>query len=221
LQQSSQDGVASLRNLFVVASLIAHTGEDSMAKKLSEPAISTHNLEDYPDYIQAIGMVSLEAVAMELRLALLLARALMLPLRTAQAIYLTPKAEQARIDIFRNAPHAAFSVPPSRQKGDLWKQKERALRDIEAIIGRAEKLIRHRHRIIHDERNYSDKEQSVTRKLIDGVPGRKGKPASKKELDDLIYEMRRVIDDAYDLSERLRSERPLMVNLSNSRTKPG
>lgn len=158
-------------------------------------------------------MVSLEAVAMELRLALLLARSLSLPTRTAQAIYLTPKAEQTRIDIFRNAAHAAFSVPPSRRDSELGKQKARAFRDINAILVRAEKLIRSRHRMIHDEWNYSDQERSVTRKLIDGMPGRVGKPIEKKEVDDLVYEMRRVIDDAYDLSERYKEHPPLMVNL--------
>ena len=183
------------------------------------PLVSTHNLEDHPAYVAAIGMVSLEAVAMELRLALLFARSLMLSLRTAQAIYLTPKAEQTRIDIFRNAVQAAFYVPPSRQKGELWDQKKRALNDINAIIDRAEKLIRQRHRIIHDEWNYSDKERSVTRKLVDGRVGRKQSPVRETELNDLIYEMRRVIDDAYDLSERFRKSPPLMANLRSDSTK--
>ena len=190
-------------------------------KQANEPKVSPRNLEDYPDYVRAIGMVSLEAVAMELRLAMLFARTLMLPLRVAQAVYLSPKAEQTQIDIFRNAAKAAFSAPPSRQKGELWEQKKRALADTEAIIGRAENLIRKRHRIIHDEWNYSDKEQSVTRKLVDGAPGRKGAPVKKRELDDLIYEMRRVIDDAYDLSERFRTEPPLMVHLRNASTNEG
>jgi len=84
-----------------------------------EPDTSSHPLEDHPEYVFAIGMISLEAVAIELRLALLLARALTIPLRTAQVLYLTAKAEATRIEIFRNAASAALAVPAAKSHSEL------------------------------------------------------------------------------------------------------
>ena len=85
---------------------------------------SEHALEGHPEYVKSIGMVSLEAIALELRLALLLARMLSIPLKTAQAIYLTPKAEQTRLDILRNAAHAEFSVTPSKANSAPRKEED-------------------------------------------------------------------------------------------------
>jgi hypothetical protein len=145
-------------------------------KSREPPSPSTHPLEDHPEYVQAIGMVSLETIALELRLATLLARALSIPVRVGQAIYLTPKAEATRIDVLRNATHAAFHVSPSKRESSLGRQKARALKDINAIAVKADKLIRERHRVIHDEWNYSDTEKKVTRRLIDGRLGRESEP---------------------------------------------
>jgi hypothetical protein len=193
-----------------------------MAKGPPKPQIpSAHNLEDHPQYVKAIGMVSLETVALELRLAMLMARALHLPLRVAQAIYLTPKSEQTRIEIFKNSAKAAFSVPPSRRNTVLSQQKTAALKDINTIIDRAEKLIRQRHRVIHDEWNYSDKERSVTRKLVDGMPGREKEPIRITQITSLINSIRAVIDDAWTLSESYRLHPPLMINLSKDSTNSG
>lgn len=58
---------------------------------------SAHPLESHPEYSTAIGMVSLEAVALETRLGTLLARMLALPPRIGHAIYLSPHAEHARL----------------------------------------------------------------------------------------------------------------------------
>lgn len=185
-----------------------------MAHKLrNQVQPSSHPLEDHPKYVRAIGMVSLEAIAMELRLALLFARVMGIPLRTAQAIYLTPKAEQTRFDIFKNAVHAHLAVSPTKKNSVLGKQKTKALKDVLSIISRAEKLIRQRHRVIHDEWNYSDTEKKVTRKLIDGHPGRERTPIKKKDLDILIESMRVIIDDAYDLAKAYSEHPPFMVSL--------
>ena len=98
-----------------------------------ERAVSSHPLEDHPEYVKANGMVSLEAIALEIRLSQLLARMLSISVRTAQAIYLTPKAEQTRIDIFRNAAHAALSLPPSKKDSFIGKQKSYALKKVNDI----------------------------------------------------------------------------------------
>ena len=174
---------------------------------------SSHALDSHQDYVAAIGMISLEVVALELRLALLLARTLSIPVRTAQAIYLTPKAEQTRIDILRNVAHAALSVTASKKSSSLGRQKLRALGDINEILNRAERLIRDRHRVIHDEWNYSDSEKVVTRKLIDGRQGREVVPIHIEKLNALIRDIRLLIDDVYALSKCFKASPPTMASV--------
>ena len=188
-------------------------------REYTEP--STHPLETHPEYVQAIGMVALEAVAMELRLANLLARMLGLPSRIGQAIYLTPKSETSRLEILQNAAHARLAVSPSKRDSYLGKQKMRALKDVNDICGRAKSLILKRHRIVHDEWNYSDKEKKVTRRVIDGVPGRERIAVPKTEIDDLVRSMRVLIDDALDLTNSFRNHPPFMASLRNDSTNSG
>jgi hypothetical protein len=137
-----------------------------MAEKKNKTP-STHALADRPDYVQNIGMVALEAVDLELRLASLFARMIGIKIRVAQAIYLSPKAEQARMDIIRNAAKATYHTKPS-DTGVLSKQKQHALTKVERLLARSEKLIRQRHRVIHDEWNISEKEKEVTRRIVGG-----------------------------------------------------
>jgi len=188
-------------------------------REYTEP--TTHPLEEHPDYVRAIGMVSLEAVAIELRMANLLARMLGLPPRIGQAIYLTPKSETTRIEILRNAAHSRLAVSPSRKKSVLGRQMTKALADVNRICGRAQGLINLRHRMIHDEWNYSDKEKNVTRRQIDGVPGRQRVPTPKKEIDDLIEKMRVLIDDVLVLTTAFRDHPPFMANMRSDLAKSG
>lgn len=201
---------------------IVHEGEDSMTFRwVEEGEPSTHPLEEKPRYVRAIGMVSLEAIALELRMGSLMARTVGLPTNIARAIYLTPKSEQARIDIFRNAAKARLHVSPSKRNTALGKKKARALRDVMKIIERAETLIRTRHRVIHDDWNVSDDESKVTRRILDGGMGREHIPASLKELKTLIRDMRVIIDNAYELARSFKDDPPYMANLRKSSTKDG
>lgn len=188
-------------------------------REYTEP--STHPLEDHSEYVKAIGMVALEAVAMELRLANLLATMLGLPQRIGQAIYLTPKSETTRIEILRNAAHSRLAVSPSKKNSMLGKQMIKALSDVNKICSRAQDIINQRHRTIHDEWNYSDTEKKVTRRMIDGVPGRARVPVPKTEIDDLIRRMRELIDDALDLTNSFRDHPPFMASLRIDSTNSG
>jgi hypothetical protein len=190
--------------------------DEPMAKKSTKPLRpSEHNLTDFPDYVQAIGMISLETVDTELRLANLFSRMIGVPLKVGQAIYLSPKAEQTRFDIFRNAAQARLGVP----KANL--RMKDALKKIESILERSEKLIRKRHRVIHDDWGVSSKEKKVTRRLLDGGTGRERTQVDKTELDNHIYALRCLIDDIYDLTEAFREHPPFMVDMQLSATREG
>jgi hypothetical protein len=183
-----------------------------MAKKERE-TISWHSLSGRPDYVQLIGMVALEVVDLEIRLANLFGRIIGVSQREAQAIYFSPKAEQARMDIIRNSANAAFAVSPS-QAGILARQKREALEKVEAILSRSEKLIRQRHRVVHDEWNISDKEKIVTRRLVGGELKRPRIPVAKDELSNLIEKLRELIDEVYDLSQEFKAKPPTMVSMA-------
>lgn len=187
-------------------------------KPREESAPSYHPLEDHPEYVKAIGMVALETIALELRLANLLARMLDIPLRIGQAIYLSPKAEQTRLDILRNAARSRLGVSPSKANTALGKQKRKSLSDVLKIVGRAQSLIGERHRVVHDEWNYSEAEKRVTRKMIDGTPGRPRTPASKDDMDALILKMRQLIDDAQELAVSFSKHPPFMADMRNDST---
>lgn len=185
-----------------------------MAKDKYKEA-SIHALDDYPEYVKNIGMVALETVDLEIRLANLFGRIIGLTPRKAQAIYFSPKAEQARMDIIRNAANAVFHVPPS-QKGSVARQKAAALEKVEALLTRSEKLIRKRHRIVHDEWNVSEKEKTVTRRLVGGELVRPRTPVQIAELTDLIGELRLLIDDVYALSQEFKNHPPTMVSMATN-----
>jgi hypothetical protein len=54
-------------------------------------------LELLPEYVRAIGMISIENANMEFALAGLFASVIQVPLSTGRAIYLTPKSAMARL----------------------------------------------------------------------------------------------------------------------------
>ena len=71
-------------------------------------------LEKHPEHTRLIGMIAIETGNLELALADVFARMLSIPLRIGRAVYLTPQASHARLDILKNAARAEFerSVRP-------------------------------------------------------------------------------------------------------------
>ena len=177
--------------------------------------ISWHALASRPDYVELIGMVALEVVDLEIRLANLFGHVVGVSQRIAQAIYFSPKAEQARMDVIRNATNAAFATSPL-ERGSVARQKREALAKVEDILERSEKLIRKRHRVIHDEWNISDKEKIVTRRLVGGELKRPRVPVDKKELSEMIEQLRELIDSVYALSQEFKAHPPTMASMATS-----
>jgi hypothetical protein len=192
--------------------------KSSEPPRASKSIPSEHNLSLHLDYVQAIGMVSIETVDLELRLADLFARTIGVSLRVGQSIFLSPKAEQIRIDIFRNAAHAEFATAPrANPNHTLIKQKRQALAKIDKLLNRSLDLIRVRHRIIHDDWNISDKEKVVTRRHLDGAIGRERTPIKITELEQHIRSLRVLIDDIYALSVEFKARHPSMASMAIER----
>ena len=84
-----------------------------------------HQLSRFPDHVEAIGLTALETVDLELELAVLFSRMLMILPRIGEAIYITPKNGQARLEIMRNTAKEVFA-PNKKAKPDSVREKQKA-----------------------------------------------------------------------------------------------
>ena len=91
------------------------------------------SLEQYPEHVRAIGMISIENANLEMSLADLLGAVLTIPKRLAHAIYFTPRAASLRVEILEAAAKAML-VPRAKVDPDseLERQKREALSKISA-----------------------------------------------------------------------------------------
>lgn len=168
-------------------------------------------LEDHPEYVHAIGMISIENANLENMLSDLFSSIVGVSPRIGYSIYLTPKSAIARIEIFENATRAAFA-PKKRGGGDdehkaqLKRARDRALR----IAARARTVIGKRHGIIHD--SWGVDEGRVIR-YISGSSRLDSKPVTLPELKNLVREFRRLILDADDLRAEFNKKPPYLIDM--------
>src|ERR1700720_3330522 len=95
-----------------------------------------HQLARFPDHVEAIGLLALETVDLELELALLFSRMLMIWPRVGEAIYMTPLNAHARIEILQNAAQQLLA-PRAADKGRPSGKKAAALKKVKDITKRA------------------------------------------------------------------------------------
>lgn len=180
-------------------------------------APTTHMLaKQHSEHVKAIGMIALETVDLELALADLFSRMLQINRKTATAIYMTPKGDQARLDILSNAAHAAFDLTKREQEkplGVLPKQKKAALKKVLEIVKRAHNAINNRHRMMHDDWQPGDDDKTAKRKTVDGRAGRAAVAVSIGDLKQQIATLRTLIDDVHDLTNEFDQHPPLMVDM--------
>jgi hypothetical protein len=176
---------------------------------------------DHPEYVSAIGTIAIETIELELELAKLFARVLNVSVVVGRAVFLSPKSEQARLDMLRNAAEAAFrkkraNAAPSHVHG---RQKSTALRKVNRVIDRSQNAFNHRNRVTHDEWDVPDGEQVAVRKSVDGRLSRATSVVPLSELHAHTMLPRRLIDDVSKLSAELRLRPPNMIDLSMPSTK--
>jgi hypothetical protein len=172
-----------------------------------------HQLSRHPDHVKAIGMMALETVDLELELTLLFSRMLGLSYTVAEAIYMTPKSEQARLDILRNAAEALFaSHPRSKQDSSRSIKRLAAKKQVLSIVGRAEKYIMKRNRAMHDEWYVISKTREIKRMQVDGRINRVGTPIPITELRNDVRSLRLLIDEATKLAKEFAKKPPSMIS---------
>jgi hypothetical protein len=172
------------------------------------------SLENQPEYVRQIGMVSIENANLEMAMAELFGRSLMISQRIARAIYFAPKAATARLDVFDDAIKTAMA-PTARhdEVSELGRQKADALAKVRKLAKRARVIVYKRHEVIHDAWGVSDETGAVTRSPLPVGPNDEGRPSPPSELKDLIRNTRILIGEIRTLAEEFRLQPPLMVDL--------
>jgi hypothetical protein len=166
-------------------------------------------LEDHPEYVRAIGMISIENANLEHSLASLFSEMLFISVGVGHAIYLTPKSATARIQIFENAAKVALAP----RGGDEHRKKLKlALRRISGITERARKLIGKRHGIIHDAWGVDKLTGDVQRHVL-GFPSRKS-PTPVAALERTITDFRKLISDVRSLRNEFKKSPPTLVSMA-------
>ena len=175
-------------------------------------------LEKHPEHARLIGMIAIESGNLELELAGLFGRMLMIPLRIGRAVYLTPQAAHARLAVLKNAARAEFDRP-TRSK-TMREKYASALKRVIEIHDRASTAINKRHRIVHDSWGFSDDDAEVSRLMIDGNPDRESAAVPVNELEDQLNSLRKLIADVGDLAREFYRNPPRMVDMRLSGTPP-
>ncbi|HUB63485.1 MAG TPA: hypothetical protein VL996_03425 [Methylocella sp.] len=166
-------------------------------------------LENHPDHVRAIGMISIETANLEHAMAKLFAYAANIPLRLALAIYLTPKSAIARNEIFQSTVKAAL-----RPRGTDDQQKRlRSARDkVIKIAERAKALIGKRHSIIHDAWGFNDETGEIQRYPFSNPITQQA--VTLQDLESIIADFRKLISHANNLSDFLKKDRPTFVSMA-------
>ena len=158
-------------------------------------------LEKKPDYVNAIGMISIENANMELALAGLFSATLGLKRSVGHAIYLTPKSAQARIEIFQAAVGAELDPSGWDKNPDHQAKLKDARNKVLRIAERALTAVGKRHGIIHDQWGLYDETEDVGRASL-ARPAKTDGIVDIKELRELIRIIRSIITDAGKLARQ-------------------
>jgi hypothetical protein len=108
-------------------------------------------LENHPEHVHAIGMISILNANLEEALGELLARALHIRVEVGKAVYRTPKSAFVRLEILEAAAKALLRP---KEEGDTFNENEEgkaaALQRELQVVARARGIIGRRHKVMHD-----------------------------------------------------------------------
>jgi hypothetical protein len=186
-----------------------------MIDQPQEPLTEWHSyLESRPEYVRAIGMISIENANLEMALSDLLAAVLFLRRDVGRAIYFEPRAAILRVDILGAA---ARSRLRPKGKGDRFYEDEpakaEALKQVESIVRRAKNVIGRRHNVIHDAWGIDDTTREVRRSPLALSLVGDGEPAPISDLQSLIRDTRKLIVDTINLSAVMRAKPPTLIDM--------
>ncbi len=149
-----------------------------MRKPDEEPALLQSGLVDRPDIAQAIGMVNIELSNMEFHFAQLLSQITGLNFNIALAVYFTPKANIARLEVIQNVAALVF------------KPEDKKLSEIEGFLRKAKSVMGRRHELIHSSWVGGQSEVYAWNPPRDGIADMLSKPKKVGEITNLVHDIR-------------------------------
>jgi hypothetical protein len=161
-------------------------------------------LARHPKHVQAIGMISIENANIDLALCWLLGAVLGVSGEVANAIYMTPKQAQTRLDIFRSVMRA--HLQPSHVK-DPPNVIVELLDKTEDFFKRANTLSQKRHSVMHDVWGANESDEVVRDRLPIKDFLNSGTVAPLPELQAIIHGMRVLISEIQAITKKLQDER--------------
>jgi hypothetical protein len=172
---------------------------------------SKHQLHRYPKHVKAIGMIALETVDLEIELGVLFSSLLKISKPVGEAIYMTAKSEQARLEILKNTATALFALhPKSKRTSPKSRRKIVSKEKVLKIVSRAQTCIGKRHRAIHDEWYVMPITKEIKRLQVDGRGEVVGTPIPINQLNKEIETLRVLIDDITELAAEFDKHPPAM-----------
>jgi hypothetical protein len=133
-------------------------------------------LERRPRYARAIGMITIEITNLEIILGELLSVLLHIPPDIGRAVYLTPRASGARLDILATARDHALV------------EDGKPHRTVTSIIKRARNIFTRRHVMVHNSWGLQNKR--VRRLEVPWKPKDIGEPIKLGSINDLVRDIR-------------------------------
>jgi hypothetical protein len=173
-----------------------------MARKPTFPPTSRQSrLEDHPEFVRAIGMISIENSNLEDSLALLFSRVIRIGSNIGRAIYLTPKSALARIEILENASKEFFRPKKRPEPEEERVARTETLSAVLSLCRRARTVIGKRHSIMHDSWGFDLETNTVVRFATAAVSN--ATPVDIKTLEVLISECRQLMAEVTNLASDL------------------
>jgi hypothetical protein len=155
-------------------------------------------LENHPEYVHALGMISIENASLESMLGELLGALLGIHLQFGHTLYFTPRAAVARLELLENITEASI--------GHDEKLKNRVF----AIIKRSKAAIGKRNVFIHSmwaENEYPEVEGSDILVARISFPTWEGGDVSLRTLTDLVRDYRALVEEVGPMIDEVQSVR--------------
>jgi hypothetical protein len=176
---------------------------------MADPVPLNTVLVDHPEYLTAIGLITVEMSNLEIALGEMLGALLHIDRTISRTIYLTPQSAFGRFNVLENAVAVALT------KGMDPRNK------VERIIGKAKSYMGKRHKLVHDGWG-RDKDTKEIYQLPFPVTGAPNIPRPINELKDLVLNIQALTGETRQLTEEMYGDWPPYTNpVSPKQAPPG
>jgi hypothetical protein len=151
---------------------------------MSGPEPRQSPLEKHPAHVQALGMIAIELANLEVVFSNMLGAVLRLDLKTAKALYFTPKSSQARMETLVNVIDEVLKDTPF-------------LTICDSFVKRGLRILNKRNGMLHDVWGVSKDDQNQVVAL--SFPGGERKPIQLAILTNMIRDLRILADEVMSI----------------------